>query len=318
MNAPPPFVIFSSLEKYIQALDPELRGTDEPEIRRLVEKGLPAIASTRSLALAFGYRSQFIGLMCNRPQRFYRLFTIPKGRTVRYIQAPKVSLKIIQKWIGHYLAKAICFPEYVVGFVPGRSAISGASKHCGAEWVFSSDVKDFFQTTRANLVASSLESIGYSPYAAKLISKLTCLDGALAQGSPASPVISNLCFGLVDSAIFNYCSYHQLTYTRYADDIVISGRDGPPSDLREKIKYFVESGGWKLSDNKTTFFNQPRRLKVYGLIVNGVHPRLTKGYRNRIRAIEHLINTGRIDEARKKEAEGHLSYAKSVEKSASG
>ena len=43
--------------------------------------------------------------------------------------------------------------------------------------------------------------------------------------------------------------------------------------------------------------------------------RLTKGYRNRLRAFKHLLEIGRISENDRSKVAGHLSYAQSVEKS---
>ena len=54
-------------------------------------------------------------------------------------------------------------------------------------------------------------------------------------------------------------------------------------------------------------------MKIYGLVVNGAKPRLTKGYRRRIRAIRHLLATDKIEEEGIAVAQGHLSYADYVE-----
>jgi retron-type reverse transcriptase len=251
--------------------------------------------------------------MVARPHRYYRTFTIPKGKKKRRIEAPRVALKVIQKWFGHYLARAIPTPDEVVGFVPNRSIMHGASRHCGATWIFSTDIENFFQSTSAKLVVEALERLGYSKHGAELIKDLTTLNGNLAQGSPASPVLSNLAFQNVDAALIDLSCELGISYTRYADDIVFSGKEAISFDLEDKVRRIVEVGNWKLSKDKTEFIEAPRRLKVYGLLVNGDKPRLTKGYRRRIRAIRHLLATEKVPAERIEEAEGHISYANSVE-----
>jgi len=201
----------------------------------------------------------------------------------------------------------------VVGFVPHRSILDGASKHCGASWIFSTDIVNFFQTTSSHMVVKALQSYGYPTHGAELITDLSCLNGNLAQGSPASPVLSNIAFLQIDNLLSDYCNNLNLVYTRYADDIIVSGRRNIPNDLEERVKTITEVENWALSKDKTKLIRAPRRLKVYGLVVNGETPRLTKGYRKKIRAIKHLLNSRKIPEDRCAEAMGHLSFARSVE-----
>ncbi|RKT43003.1 reverse transcriptase (RNA-dependent DNA polymerase) [Thiocapsa rosea] len=255
--------------------------------------------------------------MLNRPQHYYRRFQIRSGKKQRRIDAPRVGLKIIQKWFGHYLARAITMPDVVVGFVPGRSILHGAAMHCRAKWVFSTDIKDFFQSTPTAIVKNALVDIGYTEHGAEIASGLSSLNGVLAQGSPASPVLSNLAFLKVDRQLQEYCHERGLVYTRYADDIVISGAGKPSPNISSDVRGMIETGNWQLSEEKTTLLSLPNRLKVYGLLVDQARPRLTKGYRRRLRAIRHLVDSGKIDAQNDPKAYeracGHLAFAQSVE-----
>jgi hypothetical protein len=102
-------------------------------------------------------------------------------------------------------------------------------------------------------------------------------------------------------------------YSRYADDIVFSGQGDFPGNLPQKAKGVIESGGWKVSPEKEWLSRRPNRLKVHGLLVHGERPRLTKGYRNKVRAFKHLLEANRVSDEDKARICGHLSYAKSVE-----
>jgi len=106
---------------------------------------------------------------------------------------------------------------------------------------------------------------------------------------------------------------HQIQYTRYADDIVFSGKGEFPSDLINEVKAAVEGHGWQLAISKERYSERPNRLKVYGLLVHGTRPRLTKGYRNRIRAFKHLVSANKVLEEDMQIVKGHLAYARSVE-----
>ncbi|MFP3454277.1 hypothetical protein R0K30_21970, partial [Bacillus sp. SIMBA_154] len=85
-----------------------------------------------------------------------------------------------------------------------------------------------------------------------------------------------------DRRLEEYAGERGVMYTRYADDVVLSGRGQPPDDLKAFVRQTIEAGGWKLSERKEKLATKPNRLKVHGLLVDGDSPRLTKGYRHRI------------------------------------
>jgi len=314
MNPPPLLVSFSDIEQYLGALPSDLVDQFGPEIRRLTTNQLPPVVSALCLAVLFGISSRFVGAMAHTSSRYYRHFEIPKGHGKRRIQAPRVALKVIQKWLGYHLAEAIEYAPCVYGFVKGRSAVQAAALHCGAEWVFSTDIKDFFQNTTVSMIRDPLQSLGYSENGAALIVALCCYGQGLAQGSPASPVLSNLAFRSVDLQLLQIAEQSHLRYTRYADDIVFSGLGIFPEELPSDVRRIIESHGWMIADHKEALSLSPKRLKVHGLLVNGQKPRLTKGYRNRIRAYKHLMSVGRIAPEDLPKVKGHLAYAASVER----
>jgi len=316
MLAPPLLVSYSTVEDYLSALPEDLREQYEPEIRSLVERGLPPIVSSRCLAVLFGFSVKFVNAMRLQNYKYYREFVLRKGKKKRKIQAPKVSIKVIQKWFGYHLAQTLPIDDYVFGFVSGRSAVDAAQKHCNSNWIYSVDIKDFFSTTDEGVVKHALLEIGYSQKACDLIVPLCCYLNNLAQGSPASPVLSNLVMKLVDEQLFALSVEHGVTFTRYADDIVFSGSSVFPEVLKENVKNIFEETCWELSANKEYFSDATKgqRLKVHGLLVNGEKARLTKGYRNKLRAYKHLINSGKVKDADLRRLVGHVKYSESVEK----
>jgi RNA-directed DNA polymerase len=311
---PPPFLIsFPDAESLQAALEPNVRDTHWPEIEQLIEKGFPPAVSVRVLACMFGFSSKLVGAMRRKPYRYYRTFIIHKGKKKREIHAPKVALKVIQKWLSFHLAQKLQFDAAVFGFVAGKSAPQAAAVHSGAEWVYSLDIANFFPTTSQQSVTTALNGIGYSPHAAELISALCCYLGNLAQGSPASPMLSNLVFSPHDKLLRQIAESTDSRYTRYADDIVFSGTGDPPANIAELVRKVVTDAGWKVAEGKEHLAVLPHRLKVHGLLVHGEKPRLTKGYRNRIRAFSHLLQHGKVRPEDVPRLTGHLSYAKSVD-----
>ena len=222
MNPPPFLVLFEDVDQLLNALAPDVKSLYAHDIRRLVNDKLPPVVSRRCLAALFGYSSKFIGDLQYRSHAFYRTFTIPKGKKKRVIQAPKVALKVVQKWFGYHLAKAIHNDDDVFGFIAGRSVFDAAKRHCGADWIYSVDIANFFQTTPLEKIEEALCGLGYTRHGATLIGQICCYDGMLAKGSPASPVLSNLVFRQADASLRDLAKEFCVQHTRYADDIVFS------------------------------------------------------------------------------------------------
>jgi hypothetical protein len=196
----------------------------------------------------------------------------------------------------------------VYGFVRGRTHIDAAIKHRGAKWVFSCDIRDFFSSTPRAYVEECMRQLGYDPTQANLISGLCCFRGGLAQGSPASPVLSNICADALDQRLVRIAEKYSCKYTRYADDVTFSGAAEVPVGLEGEVANIFHESPWELAPGKTQLSESPSRLKVHGLLVHTDAPKLTKGYRNKLRAYRHLAANGKLvnDVTR---VQGHLSYA---------
>jgi len=317
VNAPPPLLIsFSSPEKLFEALPEKTLVTYREEIDTLLASNYPPAVSLHVLSTLLGTSTDFIGALIKAPERHYRRFTIRKGKKKRQIEAPRVALKLIQGWIGYHLSRAAVFAPCVHGFIPEQNGIlSATSFHCNAKWVLSLDLRDFFPSVSAQLIEEALQVIGYQQHAANLITKICTIDDRLPQGSPASPVLSNLAFSTTDIALQAIADNLGVRYSRYADDLVFSGTSPiPPDELQPLVTETIISKGWVIAEEKTHLAIAPKRLKVHGLLVHGEKPRLTKGYRNRIRAYKHLLagNTAIPDKDLEK-MRGHIAYSCQVD-----
>lgn len=309
--SPPLFVNFSSLDEALQALP----GVEIPAVwKDLAARKLPPAISVQFLSLIFGVSPNFIYSITRKPHKNYRTFLIKKGKKDRLIHSPKIGLKLFQTWIGHHLSRATAFDENICGFIPGKNGILEAAKqHANSSWIYSVDLRDFFPSINSGIVMTELLALGYPKESAELIIKFCTYHGSLPQGSPASPVLSNLAFKKTDESLINLANELGVRYTRYADDLVFSGKTIQPENFPGRVKEILDRDNWTIAPEKEENSKSPYRLKVHGLVVNGATPRLTKGYRNRIRAYRHLVNTDKIQKNKDK-IQGHLAYADQVEK----
>lgn len=314
----PPFLlhsqyfVFSRREELERALDGLVSDDELQELRRLSDLGLPPITSELTLATMLGVNSGLIWSFINRPAKHYDEFQIPKGKGRRRITAPRVALKVVQKWLSVQLGKCYTPPDHVFGFVPGRSHILAAMKHVGCSWVLSVDIKDFFPSVSAEQIRKCLEEFGYSSAAANIISSLTCFNDSLPQGAPTSPVLSNMVFREADFALVQLAGKYEANISRYADDIVYSSRDVFHGDLYDELMVLFRGLPWELASDKTELTIAPSRRKVHGLLVGGEEVRLTKGYRNRLRAYRHLLQMGKVRDEDIARIQGHVMFGEYV------
>jgi len=164
----------------------------------------------------------------------YRTFEIPKrSGGQRTIKAPIDSLKLLQRRLSDLLQD--CVDEINVaknrkdraahGFKRKRSIITNAWRHRRRRWVFNLDLEDFFPSINFGRVRGFLlKNRDFELHAdvATVIAQIACHDNSLPQGSPCSPVISNLVAHLLDMRLVKLGSESGCTYSRYADDLTFS------------------------------------------------------------------------------------------------
>jgi retron-type reverse transcriptase len=248
----------------------------------------------------------------------YTTHTIPKrDGTERKICAPKKQLKWVQKQIlKHILSKVPPHPA-AHGFVTGRSTVSNAAPHTGAELVVKFDLKDFFPTIHYFRVMGLFASLGYgvgncmfgsddeSKQLAPVLARLCCYTpkpsewgtATLPQGAPTSPAVSNLVCRRLDARLAGLAEANQGTYTRYADDLTFSFRSAEGLNLgrfRWWVDQVCQQEGFTVNQQKFRVIRDSQRQVVTGIVVNdGV--RVPRELRRELRAILHNCETKGVE-----------------------
>lgn len=243
-----------------------------------------AFLATRRYAPPDAQGTRFDGL--------YRSWEIPKRRGgKRRITAPVTVLKAIQRrLLDVVLAAAPCHPA-ATGFRPGISIADNARPHVGRKVVVNVDIEGFFPNTRFARVRRAVERVlprRLSPEARRLVVDICSMGGALPIGAPTSPAIANLVMRPVDRALAKVAARHGIAYTRYADDLTLSGED--PARLLPFLRELVGQLGYRLDPKKTNFFRRGRRQVVTGLVVND-KVSVPRKLRRRLRAAVHRVAT---------------------------
>ncbi len=283
---------------------------------QLYENELPVLSDLPTLATAL---QETVGglrwLAFHRPvspTHHYVRFTVPKKTGgVRLISAPRPRLKKVQSVIADWLMK-VPLHDAAHGFMPGRSIVTNAAAHVGRSVVINLDLQDFFPSISWLRVRGIFEQLGYSRPVATVLSLLCTeadveeleVDGQrwfvhtserrLPQGSPASPVLTNLLCRRLDARLSGAARSVGFDYTRYADDLTFSARpDAEDADVKQVLKLvrkIVASEDLTLHPDKTRVMHKGRRQEVTGLVVNE-RVGIPREQLRRYRAVVHQVRT---------------------------
>lgn len=229
----------------------------------------------------------------------YTTFNIYGKNKVRAITAPSRSLKVRQRWILEHILEQNSVSEYAHGFVKGRSILTNAHNHVSQLYMLNMDIRNFFPSISLQRIKQLFETMGYTVEVAKQLSQLCCYENALPQGAVTSPYLSNLICGPLDEKISQYAHSIGCKYSRYADDITLSGSE-PPNFAVEEITKILAQYGFEVNTEKTRFFDERQVKHVTGLVVSDqVHiPKRFKRtlkqeiyYCKKFGAFRHLENT---------------------------
>lgn len=234
----------------------------------------------------------------------YTSFPISKkSGGVRTITAPSDRLKLIQSKLSDYLQDCIeeinrgktgseKFQSTLShGFARNKTIITNAMMHLHRKNVLNIDLKDFFDSFNFGRVRGFFiknRNFELDPHVATVIAQIACHENKLPQGSPCSPVITNLICHALDIRLAKLASKHSCVYTRYADDITISTRerDFPAEIMAEedgrytpgkKLHGEIERAGFFINPDKTRIQYKDSRQDVTGLVVNK-KPNVKKEY----------------------------------------
>ena len=247
-------------------------------------RNLPVIFDVTHFALLQGLCEIDIKQMTKFLEKhYYHLLVIPKKRGgTREINVPCYELKIIQKWILNNILYSIPVSEYAHGFCIKRSIKSNATAHLNQECLINLDIKDFFTSIDRKRIYNLFYYCGYTAQISNLLSRLCTYENHLPQGGVTSPYLSNLICSRLDKRLASLAKKWSAVYTRYADDITISGNKGI-SRLLPLVNEIIENEGFQLNQSKSRIQYKNNRQEITGLTINGGKIHVNKKYIKRFK-----------------------------------
>lgn len=240
----------------------------------------------------------------------YKIFKIKKkSGGFRQIEAPNDELKSKQRRLLESMKGQHYISPFCHSFRSSKNVVTNAKGHLGANYVLHIDASNFFPSITWN---NFWQMVGYRGKRNKEFPKMDELKLAfcqfgddpeprLPQGAPTSPWLSNLYLSKFDTMMARYLSYlsvkiinqkpddvSEYNYSRYADDITISG---PSKERLWAIFFMMEKKLQKqykitLNRKKTRMMGPGQRKIVCGIVVN-VHTQPKRRWRKNLRAEIH-------------------------------
>ena len=269
-------------------------------------------------------------------ETLYKTFYIPKKTGgLRRIDAPNDELKAALNELKNLLERA-CGPLYhtaAFAYIERRCTVDAMKKHQNNEsnWFLKTDFSNFFPsiTLDFTLKMSSLifplseimkDKNGLQQLTLAL--SLGFLNGGLPQGTPLSPMLTNIVMIPFDHTVFNELSKRKYVYTRYADDIHIScvqsfDKDKMVEYLRSVLRKF--HAPFDIKDQKTRYGSRKGSNWNLGLMLNKDNY-ITVGHMKK-KYFKAALNNFILDTLHDKPwsiddvntLQGNLSYYRSVE-----
>lgn len=225
------------------------------------------------------------GLYEQDRHKLYNRFFIPKrSGGLREINAPNGDLmEALRKLKGIFETRFFAlYHTSAFAYVKGRSTIDSVKRHQmhNSRWFLKTDFSNFFGSTTLDFLMKMLSMIYPFSEVVKLergrnalrkALELCFLDGGLPQGTPISPMLTNLMMIPIDHRISNELHKDGFVYTRYADDILISHKyDFKPAEKCELINSVLVQFGapFTIKPSKTRYGSSSGKNWNLGVMLN--------------------------------------------------
>ncbi len=191
--------------------------------------------------------------------------------TGRPIQQPKPLLRGVHERVAKLLGR-IETPDFLHSAVKGRSYVSNALAHCPSTSTVKVDLKKFYPNTRAQAVFHFFhDRMQCDREVSGMLATLLTVDGHLATGSSASPILSYFAYEDMFAAIEQAARQRGCMMTCYVDDMVFTGPGATPRLIYE-VRQIAQL--YRLWTHKTKAFGPGEPKVITGLAITTGGPRV--------------------------------------------
>lgn len=179
----------------------------------------------------------------------YDLIDPAKPSKARLVVCARGPLRQLQwRLYSRVLLPSLSRSQASHGGVPGRNVLTNLRPHIGNRFVFKADIAQFYPGVHHTRVRRLFEGLGCSADAARCITRLCTYRYCLEQGLVTSPILADTLLAEVDERISSACNAMNLTYTRFVDDLFVSGNfDLDHSGLPSLVERVLRENGFAVN-----------------------------------------------------------------------
>lgn len=173
------------------------------------------------------------------------------------------------------LERRISSSPFSHGGVRGCSIKSNFQPHRSSQYALLMDIRDFYPSiTNDRVYRLYTRSYGCSPDVARICTRLCTYRYHLALGLVSSPFLANQVLGTIDRRIAHACQKLGLIYTRFVDDIAISGPFNLSPDrsgVAGLVERILNDHGLRIHGDKRRHGRLADGLPITGVRMNRGH-----------------------------------------------
>jgi retron-type reverse transcriptase len=201
--------------------------------------------------------------------RYETKVILRKNGSERTIRPPCQKLKDAQRNVLDNILNTVQLNDSVYGLSKDKGIKANAQAHIKNDEsrLVNLDVTNFFPSINYRVVKQIFKGIGFNDDCASCLTKICTVDDCLPQGAPTSPYLSALAFKKIDGKIYNYSIKNNLTYTRYFDDLTLSGHNLSDNCI-EYIEGIVSATHFELNSQKREVFEKEQSKLITGIVIS--------------------------------------------------
>ncbi len=218
------------------------------------------------LANQIGLPADRLAAISEQTQSYYHEFDkVVKGKLRHLIMALE-PLATVQRRVLDRILCRLTVSQHAYGAIKGRGIRDNALVHAKSHHIAKLDIKDFYPSIRYQKIYDLFIREECTPDVSRMLTQLTTWKHALPLGTATSPFLADQIVCAVDGRIAGIARNHGLKYTRYVDDITISG-DFDLERIANLIIRILRQAGFGVKRSKLEIY-QPGDEKEH--IVTGV------------------------------------------------
>lgn len=265
-------------------------------------------------------------IIASAPRR-YKVYQIPKrSGGSRTIAQPARDLKIVQRYLlDKVLAKLPVHPS-ATGYMTGKGIIDNALVHVNNDLILKMDFTDFFPSIKVadwvrvvkrsdtELSRQDIVLCNYIMFWGRGGGEPECLS----IGAPTSPALSNIVMFQIDEHLASAARRYEVKYSRYADDITVSGNIHSAllrfENYARSLIGRTASPKLSFNEEKRGLFGKGQRRMVTGLVLTPQQKvSIGRDRKRLISSMLHKISIGILDVEMIGQLKGYIGFCLAVE-----